>query len=153
MNTDYSEIEKHLLNDFQHDLPLTPRPFAAIAARLGVSEEEVIETLQDLQSQRVVSRVGPVFAVNTVGASSLAAMAVPERCLEDVAQQVSRYPEVNHNYRRDHRVNLWFVVTAENEDALREVLTDMEQRTGFSVLYLPMLEDYHINLGFDLQWT
>jgi DNA-binding Lrp family transcriptional regulator len=153
MNTDYSEIEKRLLNDFQHDLPLTPRPFAAIAARLGVSEEEVIETLQDLQSQRVVSRVGPVFAVNTVGASSLAAMAVPEHRLEDVAQQVSQYSEVNHNYRREHRVNLWFVVTAENQDALHQVLTDIEQRTGFNVLYLPMLEDYHINLGFDLQWT
>lgn len=146
-------LEKHLLNDYQHGLPLVPRPFAAIAERLGVSEQEVIETLESLRERGFVSRVGAVFRANSIGASTLAAMAVPEAELETVADIVNGYREVNHNYQREHRFNLWFVVTAEDEAALARVLDDIERRTGRSLLRLPMLADYHIDLGFELQWT
>ena len=146
-------LEKHLLNDFQHGLPLVPRPFAALAEKLGTTEDNVIETLKILQSQGYVSRVGAVFRANTIGASTLAAMAVAEDRLETVADLVSSYTEVNHNYQREHHFNLWFVVTAADEATLHAVLQDIEQQTGLAVLYLPMLEDFHIDLGFDLQWT
>jgi DNA-binding Lrp family transcriptional regulator len=145
-------LEKHLLNDFQHGLPLVPRPFAELAEKLGTTEDNVIETLKILQAQGYVSRVGAVFRANTIGASTLAAMAVPEDRLEAVAGLVNGYTEVNHNYQREHHFNLWFVVTAADEDTLHAVLQDIEQRTGLTVLYLPMLEDFHIDLGFDLQW-
>ena len=146
-------LEKHLLNDFQHGLPLVPRPFVVLAEKLGTTEEKVIETLKMLQSQGYVSRVGAVFRANTIGASTLAAMAVPEDRLESVAGLVSCYTEVNHNYQREHHFNLWFVATAADETSLHAVLQDIEQQTGLTLLYLPMLEDYHIDLGFDLQWT
>ena len=77
-------LEKHLLNDFQHGLPLVPRPFAALAEKLGTTEDNVIETLKVLQAQGYVSRVGAVFRANTIGASTLAAMAVAEDRLETV---------------------------------------------------------------------
>ena len=146
-------LERHLLNDFQHGLPLVPRPFQALADRLGTTEQAVIDTLADLQKQGYVSRVGAVFRANTIGASTLAAMAVPASELETVARLVNGYTEVNHNYQREHHFNLWFVATAASEPALRKVLQDIEQRTGYPVLYLPMLEDYHIDLGFDLQFA
>jgi DNA-binding Lrp family transcriptional regulator len=146
-------LERHLLNDFQHGLPLVPRPFAEIAKQLGTTEQQVIETLQELQIQGYVSRVGAVFRANSLGASTLAAMAVPETQLEEVAELVNRYTQVNHNYQREHHFNLWFVATAEDNTALQCVLQEIEQQTGLAVLYLPMLEDYHIDLGFELQWT
>ena len=145
-------LEQHLLNDFQHGLPLVSRPFKQVAERLGTTEEVVIETLAALQEQGYISRVGAVFRANSIGASTLAAMAVSEERLEAVAAMINGYTEVNHNYQRDHHFNLWFVVTAEHETALREVLDDIERRSGLPVLYLPMLEDYHIDLGFDLQF-
>ncbi|NIP73635.1 MAG: Lrp/AsnC family transcriptional regulator [Gammaproteobacteria bacterium] len=148
-----SELEKQLLNDFQHDFPVTPRPYADIAERLGVTEDEVLAALHELRARGAVSRVGAVFRPNRVGVSTLAALAAPEERLEEVAALVSAYPEVNHNYEREHRFNLWFVVTARDEQRLREVLADIERRTRLEVLYLPMLEDYHIDLGFDLKWT
>ncbi len=150
---DLPPLEKRLLNDYQHGLPLVPRPFAAIAERLGVSERQVIDTLRALTERGFVSRVGAVFRANTIGASTLAAMAVPEAELERVAELINGYREVNHNYQREHHFNLWFVVTAEDEAALRRVLDEIERRAGYPVLHLPMLADYHIDLGFDLQWT
>jgi len=146
-------IDRRLLDDFQHGLPLEPRPYARIAEALGIAEAEVLERLRGLQAQGAVSRVGPVLRPNCLGASTLAAMAVPAERLEETAALVSAYPEVNHNYEREHRLNLWFVVTAPNRSRLQEVLDEIAGRTGLEVLDLPMLEDYFIDLGFPLQWT
>ena len=147
------EIDRRLLNDFQSGFPLVPRPFAEIAARLGVNEAEVIARLERLSEAGAVSRVGPVLRPRRMGASTLAAMAVPPGQLEQVANLVSGFPEVNHNYEREHRFNLWFVLTAVDEDRLSEVMDEIESYTGIEVLDLPMLEEYHIDLGFPLQWT
>ena len=147
------DIDRRLLNDFQSGFPLVPRPFAEVAARLGVEEAEVIARLDRLNAAGAVSRVGPVLRPRRVGASTLAAMAVPEQRLREVADLVSRFAEVNHNYAREHRFNLWFVLTTVDEDRLAEVIQEIESQTGIEVLDLPMLEEYHIDLGFPLQWA
>lgn len=152
-NAELTHIERRLLNDFQHDFPLSPTPYADIAHELGVSEAEVLATLTRLRQQGAVSRVGAVLRPNTVGVSTLAAMAVPNAELEAVAALVSAYPEVNHNYEREHRLNLWFVVTAPDSARLQQVLDEIASQSGYEVLPFPLLEDYHIDLGFDLKWT
>ncbi|BAN34222.1 AsnC family transcriptional regulator [Sulfuricella denitrificans skB26] len=148
--TQMTDLELHLLNDYQRDFPLVPAPFGVIAGRLGVSEALVLETLAQLQERGAVSRVGAVFRPHSIGASSLAAIAVPAGELEEAARLISSYAEVNHNYEREHHYNLWFVVAATDETRVREVLAEIEHRTGCPVLHLPMIEDYHIDLGFDL---
>jgi DNA-binding Lrp family transcriptional regulator len=150
---EFSALEQRLLNEFQHGLPLTPEPFADIARQLGVYETTVLETLKRLQTEGVVSRIGAVFRPNRIGASTLAAMAVPEADLERVAAIVSDFAEVNHNYEREHDFNLWFVVVADNEKLLREVLAEIEESSGYALLDLPLLNEYFIDLGFDLKWN
>jgi DNA-binding Lrp family transcriptional regulator len=148
----FKELEKHLLNDYQQQLPLSPTPFSDIAAQQGVSEEEVMQSLKHLQDDGVISRIGPVFTPNRVGVSTLAAIAVPEAELECVARIISAFPEVNHNYQREHAFNLWFVVTASDEQHLQQVLADIEKISEYPVMPLPMLEDYFIDLGFKIAW-
>lgn len=63
---------------------------------------------------------------------------------------VSGFQEVNHNYERSDKMNLWFVVTAPNEAKLLEVLSEIESRTQIPVHDLRLLEEYRIDLGFDL---
>ena len=149
----FSQLEQRLLNEFQHGMPLTPSPYADIARQLGVYETTVLETLKRLQTEGVISRVGAVFRPNRIGASTLAAMAVPAAELEDVADIVNEFSEVNHNYEREHRFNLWFVVVAEDEERLQTVLAEIEQRCGYAVLDLPLMNEHFIDLGFDLKWT
>lgn len=145
-----SALEKRLLNRWQKGFPLTPTPYADIARELGTSEALVLTLLEKLQQQGVISRVGPVFRPKKVGASTLAAMAVPSQELERVAAIISSYQEVNHNYEREHRFNLWFVVTAGDEEKLHAVLREMEERAGHAVMNLPLEHQYHIDLGFPL---
>jgi len=73
--------------------------------------------------------------------------------IEEIAKIVNSYEAVNHNYQREHHYNLWFVLTAENQQVLAEVIDDIEQECGHAVMSLPMLEDFHIDLGFDIKWT
>ena len=149
----YSKLEQRLLNDFQQGIPLAPKPFAEIARQLGVYETTVIETFRKLQTEGVVSRIGAVFRPNRVGASTLAAMAVPAAELEAVAAVVNEFAEVNHNYEREHHYNLWFVVTADDDESLQQVLDDIERCCGYPLLDLPLENEFFIDLGFDLRWT
>ena len=112
---DYDALDRRLLDEFQDDFPLAPQPYAVIAERLGTTEDEVLARLTRLTQAGTISRVGAVFRPHTVGRSTLAAIAVPKDRLDAVAELVSAYPEVNHNYQRDHRLNLWFVVAACDE--------------------------------------
>jgi len=148
---DFSPLEQHLLNDYQRDMSLSATPYADMAKQLGVSEEKVLQSIQSLQDRGVISRVGPVFRPNRIGVSTLAAMAVPELDLECVARIISAFPEVNHNYEREHEYNLWFVVTASSAEHLDIVLHEIEQHAEYPLMSLPMLDDYFIDLGFELK--
>ncbi len=146
-------LERRLLNDYQRDFPLSATPYADIARTLGATEAEVLATLERLAANGSISRVGAVLRPNTVGVSTLAAMAVPAAELERVAELVSGYAEVNHNYEREHDLNIWFVATAPDAARLAQVLDKISRRSGYEVLPFPLIEDYHIDLGFDLRWT
>jgi DNA-binding Lrp family transcriptional regulator len=100
----------------------------------------------------VIGRIGAVFAPNTIGASTLAALSAAPQALERAAQAVNRFPEVNHNYERDHAINLWFVVTAADDDHLARTLMAIEREADCgTLLRMPLLEEYRIDLGFDLR--
>jgi DNA-binding Lrp family transcriptional regulator len=140
-----------LLNDYQRGFPLCKRPYAEIAARYGLDERQVLETYRGLLAGGALGRIGVVFRPNTVGASTLAALAVPGADLVRVAEIVSAQPEVNHNYEREHRWNLWFVVAAPDEAGVAAALGRIGTATGRDPLRLPLVEEYHIDLGFDLE--
>ncbi|MGE0876782.1 MAG: Lrp/AsnC family transcriptional regulator [Burkholderiales bacterium] len=143
-------IDYRLLNSWQRGFPLVPRPFAEIAAACVVDEAGVIARFGRLRERGLIDRIGPVFRPNTAGASTLAAMAVPPERLAEVAAQVSAHAGVNHNYERESRINLWFVATAPAPSALASTLACIERETALPVLRLPLLEEFHIDLGFDL---
>jgi len=77
-------------------------------------------------------------------------MAVPRQRLEGTAEMVSACPEVNHNYEREHELNLWFVITAADAAAVAACAARIEVASRLPVMTLPLLDDYYIDLGFDL---
>lgn len=139
-----------LLNDWQRGFPLASRPFAVLGAQVGLAEDAVIAAYRDWIGSGLVSRIGAVVAPHRLGASALVALAVPPSRLATVAARVSAEPGVNHNYEREHRFNLWFVVTAADAQALAHTIDAIGRDTGCPVIRLPLLEEYHIDLGFDL---
>ena len=140
-------LDRRLINVLQDGFPVAERPFAKVAERLGATEAEVIARLNRLLDDGVLSRFGPLYNVAVMGgAMTLAAMAVPEARFDEVADLVNGCVEVAHNYRRDHRFNMWFVVACETPEEIAAVLADIEARTGLPVLDLPKEEEFFLEL-------
>lgn len=139
-----------LLDGFQRDLPVVPRPYREIGAALGLGEEEVIARLAGLVACGAVTRVGGTCRPNTAGASTLAAMAVPDDRVEEVAAIVGAEEGVNHSYLRENRLNLWFVATGPDRAAVRGLLDRLRARTRLPVLDLPLVRPFNVDLGFAL---
>ncbi len=146
-------INQALLDRYQRDFPMMVAPFAAIAGELGLTENDVIERFAALEDCGAISRIGAAVAPHRAGWSTLAAIAVPPARLEEVADVVSAFPEVNHNYEREHDVNLWFVVTGKDKVHVASVLGAISEHIGLDVLDLPLEQAFHIDLGFPLRWS
>lgn len=150
MITHLDPIDQRLLDEFQRDFPLVSRPFCVLADALGLTEADVISRLETLQAEGRISRVGATVRPNTAGASTLAAMAIPEDRIAEVAARVGHEGGVNHSYLREHDWNLWFVATAPNTEALETSLDDIRRDTGLDVLDLRLRRPFNIDLGFRL---
>ena len=148
---DLDPLSRRLIERFQHGMPLCAEPYRAMAEVLECSEDEVLACLARLEQDGGLSRIGPVFEHSRAGASTLVALAVPAERLEQIAARISRYPEVNHNYLREHAYNLWFVLTGPDRAHLDRVLGEIEADTGLAPLDLPMQRAYRIDLGFSLE--
>lgn len=146
------DIDKKLLNDYQRSFPICAEPYKVIAAQLGLEEEQVMARLQALKENGHISRIGAVIKPGTVGASMLAAVKAPLDRLEEVAEFISNMEQVNHNYKREHDYNIWFVLNTPGQAELDDAVRLIEDNTGLKVLALPMLKDFHLDLGFAIKW-
>lgn len=138
------QLDRAIVNQLQGGFPLGERPFLEAAAALGVTENGLLERLSDLLERGVLTRFGPLFDAEKLGGQfSLCAMSVPAQDFERVAALVNAHPEVAHNYEREHRFNMWFVVAAAE---VRPVLDAIERETGYPVMDLPREAEYFIGL-------
>lgn len=149
--TTLSPLERDFINNFQGNFPLEERPFKSIATQLNCSEQQLIDTVNNLKKQKLLTRFGPLYDASGLGGGlTLAAIAVPEEQYEIVTQQVNDYPQVAHNYRRDHALNMWFVLATETPDEINQVLSSIEKTTGLSVYNFPKQQEFYIGLWLKL---
>lgn len=147
------EIDKQLLNIAQTDFPIARRPYKLLGERLGIGEQEALRRVRRLLRSGVIRRIGPSFDSKKLGyVSTLVAAKVPEDRLDEVAAIVGSYPEVTHNYARDHEYNLWFTLICESEHRLRDVLDEIELRTGVAEMHsLPAEQTFKLKVDFELR--
>lgn len=144
------EIDRRIVNGAQGGFPVTERPFADLAPRFGISEDELIDRIGRLCREGWLSRFGPMYDADALGGGTcLAAMAVPEDRFEAVASLVNAHPEVAHNYARAHRFNMWFVVAAESRPRIDAVLAEIRAETGLPVYPMPKLQEFFLGARFE----
>ncbi|MCM8564974.1 Lrp/AsnC family transcriptional regulator [Thauera linaloolentis] len=143
-------VDRRLINALQGDFPLSATPFADVAAALGLNEAEVIARIRAMLDDRVLTRFGPMFQIERMGgAFCLAAMAVPEAQWEAAAEAVNAFPEVAHNYRREHRLNMWFVLATERPGGIADAARRIEAATGLPVRLFPKEREYFVEMKLE----
>lgn len=145
MTPTLDELDRRIVNRLQDGIGTESRPFAPVAEELGISEQKLIARLRRLRESGVLSRFGPMFNAERMGgAFCLCAMAVPEARFEAVTEQVNGHPEVAHNYAREHRFNMWFVLASEEAGRIDKVAKAIEAETGLAVLLFPKETEYFV---------
>ncbi len=144
------DIDRAIINRLQEGIPICPAPYAEVAAQLGIGEEMLLTRLQQMLDEKVLTRFGPMYHAERMGGGlTLAAMSIPPDELEQVAKQVNAFPEVAHNYARDHQFNMWFVLATETPERIGEVIGEIEQLTGYPVYNMPKQQEFFIGLRFE----
>lgn len=140
-------IDTTLINALQGGFPLCDEPYAAVGAALGLSGDEVVARLQVLLDRKVLTRFGPMYQIEKIGgAFVLAALKVPEADYDTVAVAVNALPEVAHNYRREHVLNMWFVLATETPAGIDTAIEKIEAATGLTVFAFPKEREYFVEM-------
>jgi DNA-binding Lrp family transcriptional regulator len=145
--TTLDEFDRRLIDALQGGFPLIDEPYRAVADALGTTEDEVLARLRRLLAAGVLSRFGPMFQIERHGGRFvLAALAVPGERFEAVAAQVNARQEVAHNYRREHRLNMWFVLATETPEGIDPAIRAIEEDTGLAVFAFPKTREFFVDM-------
>lgn len=144
------ELDRYIINALQGGFPVCERPFDQAARALGISEDLLIERIGRMLQQGTLSRFGPMYHAERMGgALTLCAMQVPQADFERVAEQVNAFPEVAHNYGREHALNMWLVLATETPQRVAEVIAEIERLTGLTVYDMPKIEEFFVGLRLE----
>ena len=145
-----NEVDRNIINRMQENFPVCDQPFATLAEQLNLEENELLQRVQSLLDDGTLSRFGPMYNIEMLGGVySLVAMHIPAHDLDEVIKTINAYPEVAHNYERDHEFNVWFVLAAETESQIKHLLEDIEKQTGYPTFDMPKLDEFYVGLKFD----
>jgi DNA-binding Lrp family transcriptional regulator len=148
------DLDKRLLNAMQGSFPIEPRPYAAVARALELTEERVLDRLRELIEERIIRQITPIYDTRALGYGSMlvAAKVDPEHPWR-AAKIVNSHPGVSHNYLRNHDFNMWFTIAVEEDSelGLDGTLDVLQRLTGAeSIRQLPTLKLFKIRMDLEL---
>ncbi len=150
MTKSYDDIDAKLINHLQNGFPICDMPYLQVANELNLTEEAVLNRLKKLLENGTLSRFGALYHAEKMGgALTLAAIKVPENDFEKITDIVNSFPEVAHNYQRNHELNMWFVVATETPEQLAQTLEQIEKQTQLHVFNMPKINEYFVGLKLE----
>lgn len=144
------ELDKHIINVLQDGFPICDAPYRQVAAELGLGEQELIDRLKALLANGTLTRFGPLYNAEQMGgALTLAAVKAPIERFDEITGIINAFPEVAHNYARNHELNMWFVIATETPEQIHETISAIAQQTGLNVYNMPKNKEYFVNLKLE----
>ncbi|WP_263854001.1 AsnC family transcriptional regulator [Methanohalophilus profundi] len=132
------EMDKRILNEIQLEFPLSVNPYAVLAERIGIPEEELLKRLERLNNEGALRRIGPVINTRKIGGTStLIALKAPDSQTHEIGEIINKHPEVSHNYLRPAEYNIWFTISAADRERLDTIINQIVDETGCPILDLP----------------
>lgn len=147
------KIDKKILDKLQKGLKLEASPFKKIAAELNIEAEELIERIKKLKKKSYIRRLGGLFRTSKLGyKSTLVALELSEKNYYEIADIINQHPGVTHNYRRDHKLNLWFTLSTDSDLERENFLAELKVMPGVKELYqLPKEKFFKLNVFLKME--
>jgi DNA-binding Lrp family transcriptional regulator len=144
------EIDKQIINALQDGFPICDAPYRQVATQLGLTEQELIDRLKALLNNGTLTRFGPLYNAEQMGgALTLAAVKAPQERYDEITEIINAFPEIAHNYARNHELNMWFVIATETPEQVSQTIDAIERQTGLTVYNMPKNKEYFVNLKLE----
>lgn len=131
-----TELEKKVIASIQGDIPVTERPYLDIAESLGITEDMLLETLQNLCKRGIIRRFGATLRHQKSGfeANAMVAWQVNEEDIDSVGKTMASFRQISHCYRRNPSeewpYNLYTMIHARDEESCREIARQLSAETA-----------------------
>ncbi|WP_333873646.1 Lrp/AsnC family transcriptional regulator [Methylobacter sp.] len=144
------EIDKQIINALQDGFPICDAPYRQVASHLGLTEQNLIIRLKALLDNGTLTRFGPLYNAEQMGgALTLAAVKAPIERFDEITEIINSFPEVAHNYARNHELNMWFVLATQTPEQIQQTINEIEQQTGLTVYNMPKNKEYFVSLKLE----
>ena len=130
------DLDKQVIRLIQGDLPVTRRPFAILAEKVGIREEEFLKRVNKLKDRGILRRFGATLRHQKAGygANAMVAWLVPDERIDEVGKKLAQYREVTHCYQRnpqgDWKYNLFSMVHGSDPDQCHKIAARMSDAVG-----------------------
>ncbi len=144
------EIDKKIINAMQNGFPICDAPYQQVAGQLNLTEHELLARLTILLDNGTLTRFGPLYNAELMGgALTLAAVKAPHDRFDELTDIINSFPEVAHNYARNHKLNMWFVLATDAPEQIAQTIATIEHKTGLTVYNMPKIREYFVNLKLE----
>ncbi|MDR1993876.1 MAG: AsnC family transcriptional regulator [Nitrososphaerota archaeon] len=149
------ETDKKILQTLQDDFPIVPQPWKEISHRLNIPQQELTTRITHLKENGTIQKIGPIFDAAKIGqkASTLVALRIDTKKIQETAKLINTYDNITHNYQRDDPYNIWFTLTAQTTKEINTTIEQIRQKLNIppqDILNLPTQHRYKINATFQL---
>jgi DNA-binding Lrp family transcriptional regulator len=131
------KIDTSLLLELSKGIPLTVQPFTDIAAKLGISLEEVLTRIASLKQTGIIRRVGVTIKPNNIGfvANAVVVWNVPCDRVNEVGLFLSSFKELTHCYERAPvqgrwMYNMYTVMHAQERQTIEQMTKILAETIG-----------------------
>ncbi len=140
-------IDRSIVVATQGGLPLTPRPYHAIAERVGLPADEVMERIKRMLASGVIRRIGAVPNHYALGyrANGMSVWDVSDERVDELGVRIGTLDFVSHCYRRPRRLpgwryNLFAMVHGKSRDEVQRKVAEIaallgDANRGHEVIY------------------
>ena len=139
-----SVLDKEIIKVLQEDFPLCEEPYKVLAEKVGISEEEFLQRVQNLIDEKKIRKMGAVLRHREAGftANALCAWNVPPEKIDDIAKIMSSHSAVSHCYDRTTApnwiYNLYTMIHAKSREECDAIISELSKATGienFQIMY------------------
>lgn len=146
-NNHLDDIDRQIIQLTQAGLPLVSRPYDEIARGIGLSADEVIKRMRNMQQEGIIRRIAAVPNHYALGykANGMTVWDVPDERIDELGKRVGALAFVSHCYHRPRylpgwRYNLFAMVHAHTREEALELVSSIagllgEDCRGHDVLF------------------
>lgn len=133
-----SSMDKKIIHELSGDLGAGPKPFEELGQRLGISEEQVLQTIHRLRREGYLRRFGATLRHQQSGfsANAMVAWKVEDERIDKVGEILASFPEVTHCYHRPAvstwKYNIYSMIHCPSEEDCRALADRMSKKTGIT---------------------